>query len=296
MKIEFSGAAQEVTGSKHLIHVNGKKILLDCGMYHGKRKETEEKNKHFSFDPKEISAVILSHAHIDHSGLIPLLVKQGFTGPIYCTHATRDLCQHMLADSAYIQEREAEYLNQKKAKKGEELNPLSPMRLFYLGDTLKHMRRYGEAVEVLNKGIEMDPNNDNPHWSLWLIYVDRGMYKDALREMEKLIEIGGIPGWNASPEEMEEFEIVSKERGWKGGLEWNLDRMIEKAKKEHVSPFLVAQCHVILGHKAEAIRWLERAYSERDMLMPYLNTEAAFDPIRNDPRFAEILKRMGFPK
>jgi TolB-like protein/Tfp pilus assembly protein PilF len=183
-----------------------------------------------------------------------------------------------------------------KAKKGEELDPLSPMRLFYLGDTLKHMRRYDKAIEVLNKGIEMDPNNDNPHWSLWLIYIDSGMYKDALGEMEKLMEIGGFPGWHASLDEMEEFKIVSKERGWKGGLEWNLDRMMEKAKKEHASPFLIAQYHVILGHKAEAIRWLERAYTERDLLMPYLNTEAAFDPIRNDSRFAEILKRMGFPK
>jgi len=183
-----------------------------------------------------------------------------------------------------------------KAKKGEELDPLSPMRLFYLGDTLKHMRRYDEAIEVLDKGIEMDPNNDNPHFSLWLIFIYRGMYKDALIEMEKLMEIGGFPGWHASPEEMEEFKIVSKERGWKGGLEWNLDRMMEKAKKEHVSFFLIAQCHVILGHKAEAIKWLERAYLERDLLMPYLNTEAAFDPIRNDSRFAEILKRMGFPK
>jgi len=119
MKIEFVGAAQEVTGSKHLLHVNGKKILLDCGMFQGKRKKAEEKNKHFTFDPKEIDAVILSHAHIDHSGLLPLLVKQGFKGPIFCTHATRDLCQHMLADSAFIQEREAEYINEKKLKKGE---------------------------------------------------------------------------------------------------------------------------------------------------------------------------------
>ncbi len=182
------------------------------------------------------------------------------------------------------------------AKKGEELNPLSPMRLFFLGDTLKHMRRYDEAIEVLNRGVEMDPNNDNPHFSLWLIYTYRSMYQDALKEMEKLMEIGGFPGWHANPEEMEEFIIVTKERGWKSGLEWNLDRMMEKAKKEHVSPFLIAQCHVILGHKAEAIKWLERAYTERDLLMPYLNTEAAFDPIRYDPRFAEISKRLGFPK
>jgi serine/threonine protein kinase/Tfp pilus assembly protein PilF len=183
-----------------------------------------------------------------------------------------------------------------KAKKGEELDPLSPMRLSYLGDTLRHMRRDDEAIEVLNKAIEMDPNNDNLHWTLWLIYIYKGMYKDAQREMEKLMEIGGFPGWHASPEEMEDFKIISKERGWRGGLGWNLDRMMEKAKKEYVAPMLIAQCHVILGHKDEAIKWLERAHSERDLLMPYLNTDPTFDPIRNDAHFIEILKKMGFPK
>ncbi|MBD3156392.1 MBL fold metallo-hydrolase [Candidatus Peregrinibacteria bacterium] len=121
MKLEFVGAAQEVTGSKHLIKVNGKKILLDCGMFQGRREESAKKNREFGFDPKDIDAVILSHAHIDHSGLLPLLVKQGFQGPIFCTHATRDLCHYMLLDSAYIQERDAEYMNKKKAKKGEPL-------------------------------------------------------------------------------------------------------------------------------------------------------------------------------
>ncbi|MFC1647584.1 MBL fold metallo-hydrolase RNA specificity domain-containing protein [Patescibacteria group bacterium] len=120
MKIEFVGAAQEVTGSKHLIHANGKKILLDCGMFQGRRKEANEKNRNFPFDPAQIDAVILSHAHIDHSGLLPYLVKMGFKGPIYSTFATRDLCQCMLLDSAYIQEREAEYINKKKLKHGEE--------------------------------------------------------------------------------------------------------------------------------------------------------------------------------
>jgi metallo-beta-lactamase family protein len=119
MEIQFVGAAQEVTGSKHLIKVNGKKILLDCGMFQGRRKESAQKNGEFPFDPAEIDAVVLSHAHIDHSGLLPLLVKKGFAGPIFSTHATRDLCQFMLADSAYIQERDAEYINKKNARKGE---------------------------------------------------------------------------------------------------------------------------------------------------------------------------------
>jgi len=122
MKITFAGAAGgDVTGSKHLIEFNGKKILLDCGMFQGRRKEADEKNRCFYFDPKELDAVILSHAHIDHSGLLPYLVKEGFNGPIYSTHATRDLCNYMLIDSAYIQEREFEYLKKKKKNIGETL-------------------------------------------------------------------------------------------------------------------------------------------------------------------------------
>ncbi len=118
MKIHFWGAAREVTGSRHLIEVNGKKILLDCGLFQGRRAEANEKNKNFGFDPKQIDAVILSHSHIDHSGALPYLVKKGFKGPIYSTFATRDLCNYMLMDSAYIQEKDAEYLNRKHKKRG----------------------------------------------------------------------------------------------------------------------------------------------------------------------------------
>ncbi len=121
MKIHFFGAAREVTGSRHLLEVNGKKILLDCGMFQGRRSEERDKNKDFGFDPKEIDAVILSHAHIDHSGNLPNLVKQGFKGHIYCTHPTVELLGYMLRDSAFIQEKEVEYLNEKKKVAGEEI-------------------------------------------------------------------------------------------------------------------------------------------------------------------------------
>lgn len=121
MKLLFRGADREVTGSRHLLEVNGKKILLDCGLYQGHRKDAFEKNKNFQFDPAELDAVILSHAHIDHSGNLPNLVSQGFKGPIYCTHPTADLLNYMLRDSAYIQEKDVEYLNEKKMKAGEEL-------------------------------------------------------------------------------------------------------------------------------------------------------------------------------
>lgn len=122
MKIEFAGAAMGVTGSKHLLHINGKKILLDCGLFQGRRKDAIKKNLNFPFEADSIDALVLSHAHIDHSGAIPLLVKKGFSGPIYCTHATRDLCSIMLRDSAYIQERDAQWLQKKK--KDEVIEPL----------------------------------------------------------------------------------------------------------------------------------------------------------------------------
>ncbi len=113
MKLEFSGAALGVTGSKHLLHVNGHKVLLDCGLFQGHRKQSILANLKFPFDASSIDALILSHAHIDHSGAIPILVKNGFRGPIYCTHPTKDLCEIMLRDSAYIQEKDAEWIKRK---------------------------------------------------------------------------------------------------------------------------------------------------------------------------------------
>ncbi len=117
MQLQFQGAARTVTGSMHVLTVGGKTILLDCGIYHGRRDEANERNSHFPFDPKAISAVVLSHAHIDHSGNLPGLVKQGFRGPIYCTKATQSLCNVMLKDSAYIQEKDASYVNKRNARK-----------------------------------------------------------------------------------------------------------------------------------------------------------------------------------
>ncbi len=111
MKITFHGAAKTVTGSQHLVEVDGKRILLDCGLYQGRRKDMMQRNRNLPFDPATVDAVVLSHAHIDHSGNIPNLVKSGFTGDIICTHATRDLCTPMLLDSGHIQERDAEYAN-----------------------------------------------------------------------------------------------------------------------------------------------------------------------------------------
>jgi metallo-beta-lactamase family protein len=126
MKLKFCGAAGTTTGSQHLLEVNGRRILLDCGLYQGARAQAYEVNCRFPyFDPKTIDAVILSHAHIDHSGNLPNLTLKGFSGNIFTTDATRDLCQIMLADSARIQEGDIDWLNKHRKKNG--MPPVTPI-------------------------------------------------------------------------------------------------------------------------------------------------------------------------
>ncbi len=114
MKLTFWGAARTVTGSMHHVEAGGKRFLLDCGLYQGRRQDAFERNSHFPFQAADIEAVILSHAHIDHSGNLPTLVHNGFSGPIYTTPATIDLCLAMLADSAHLQEKDAEFCNRRR--------------------------------------------------------------------------------------------------------------------------------------------------------------------------------------
>jgi metallo-beta-lactamase family protein len=126
MKISFHGAARTVTGSKHLLTLsNGKRILLDCGMFQGMGKETDAMNRHWGFDPREVDVMVLSHAHIDHSGLIPKLVSDGYQGKIFCTPATRELASVLLEDSAGIQEDDIKYANKIRVSRGQpRLTPL----------------------------------------------------------------------------------------------------------------------------------------------------------------------------
>jgi metallo-beta-lactamase family protein len=121
VKLQFWGAAQTVTGSMHLLEVNGHKILLDCGLFQGRRKHAFERNRVLPFAAADIDAVVLSHAHIDHSGNLPSLVKSGFRGCVYSTSATRDLCAYMLVDSAHIQENDVKYVNKRRRKQGKAL-------------------------------------------------------------------------------------------------------------------------------------------------------------------------------
>ncbi len=124
MQITFFGAAQNVTGSKHLIQSQGYRVLLDCGLFQGRRSEAREQNSELPFEARSINAVIVSHGHADHCGMLPLLVKQGFTGHIYCTNATAEVMRWILLDSAKIQEQDAEYYNN-RLPVGED--PISPL-------------------------------------------------------------------------------------------------------------------------------------------------------------------------
>ncbi len=142
MKIRFHGAARTVTGSQHLLEINGNKLLLECGLFQGPRQETYERNRSFPFNPAEIDAVILSHAHIDHSGNLPHLVKKGYRGPIYTTHATAHLANLMLLDSGNIHESDADFVNKKRARRGEP--PIQPL---YTMEDAAQVAQYFESVD-----------------------------------------------------------------------------------------------------------------------------------------------------
>jgi metallo-beta-lactamase family protein len=141
MKITFHGAAQTVTGSQHLLEINGHSLLLDCGLYQGRREEAQRINKEFEFDCSKLDAVILSHAHIDHSGNLPHLVKRGYDRAIYGTPATKSLCEVMLMDSGKIHESDAAFVNKRRAKRGEP--PVEPL---YTEEDGRQAARFLEAV------------------------------------------------------------------------------------------------------------------------------------------------------
>lgn len=151
MEMTFIGAARTVTGSLHLLEVAGQKFLLECGLYQGHRDEAERINRTFPFKPKDICAVILTHAHLDHSGNLPSLVKRGFSGPIYCVDATKDIASLLLLDSASIQEKDIEYFNKRQA--GRAAPGKEP--LYTVKDAEKTIRQlvgrgYEEAFEPIN--------------------------------------------------------------------------------------------------------------------------------------------------
>jgi metallo-beta-lactamase family protein len=150
MQINFWGAANTVTGSAHYIRANGHTLLLDCGLFQGRRSETYSANRSFRFPPKEVDAVVLSHAHIDHSGNLPNLVSHGFKGPIYATESTKHLCELMLMDSAHIQESDARFVNKRRMKAGKPLvEPLYSSDDAKLAISMFEKRRYDQPFEVI---------------------------------------------------------------------------------------------------------------------------------------------------
>ncbi len=142
MKIAFHGAARTVTGSQHLLTINGNRLLLECGLFQGRRQDTYERNRNFPFTPSSLDAVILSHAHIDHSGNLPHLVKAGFGGRIYTTPATGHLANVMLMDSGHIHELDAAYINKQRQRRGEQ--PIEP--LYTMADA-SQVAQYFEAIQ-----------------------------------------------------------------------------------------------------------------------------------------------------
>jgi len=183
MRINFHGAAQTVTGSQHLLEINGATLLLECGMYQGRREETYFRNQNFPYDPARIDAVILSHAHIDHSGNLPHLIKNGYTGSIYATPATAELADVMLRDSGHIQEADAEFVNKRESRHGgKHVEPLYTMAdAEQVGEHFKPVDyaqpfepvpgvivRFWDAGHILGSaGVSMDIQENGRKFRLW---------------------------------------------------------------------------------------------------------------------------------
>ena len=190
MKITFYGAAQTTTGSMHLVEANGKRILLDCGLYQGHRKEAFEKNRNLPVDPKTIDYVILSHAHIDHSGNLPQLVRQGFRGRVFARQSTTELCDVMLRDSCFLQKRDLEYVNKKRRRQGKKLfeplyeeSDINALMQLFVPTHLHEPREIcrGVTLEFFNAGhilgsalVQLDVRSDHGHNHRLLFSGDLG--------------------------------------------------------------------------------------------------------------------------
>ncbi|MFL0269066.1 MBL fold metallo-hydrolase RNA specificity domain-containing protein [Candidatus Clostridium radicumherbarum] len=229
MNLEFYGAAGCVTGSCHILNVNDKKILLDCGMYQGKDEKERGGNEFFNFNPKDIDYVILSHAHIDHSGRIPLLYKQGFKGQVLCTEVTKDLCSVMLPDSGHIQEMEIEWKNRKRMRQG--LKPLEPLytaKLAELSMYLFYGHSYDEWVEVF-EGFKIRFRDAGHLLGSAMVEL---RIKEANKDEIKLVYSGDIGNKNIpiikDPTLIEEADYVIMETTYGDRLHDNINSEFEQ--------------------------------------------------------------------
>lgn len=228
MKIEFGGAAGCVTGSCHMIKVSGRTILLDCGLYGGKD-ERERGNDIFNFNPKEVDYVILSHAHIDHSGRIPLLFKKGFKGEVICTEATKDLCSVMLPDSGYIAETEIEWKNRKRIRQG--LEPIEPIYTAKIAEISLYLFRavsYDEIIEVFT-GFKIRFRNAGHLLGAAIIelFIEEEGKKDV-----KIVYSGDIGNFNIplikDPTFIEDADYVIMESTYGNRIHDNIDYTLEQ--------------------------------------------------------------------
>jgi len=268
MEIKFIGAAKTVTGSMHLIKTENETFLLDCGLYQGKRKEAFEINRTFDqFDPKEIDFIILSHAHIDHVGNLPTLVKNGFKGNVYSTFATRDLASLLLRDSAHIQEKDVEFVNKKRKKQGKNL--FEP--LYVEKDANEALKRF-IAVNYHNE-FEITPN-------IKITFFDAGHILGSAATFIKINENGTITNLGFTgdlgrdglpilkdPEKIPDVEYLICESTYGGRLHENygdaeaklaeiIKRGIEKKSKIIVPAFSV-------GRTQEVVFTLNKIFDEK---------------------------------
>lgn len=232
MEIQFIGGARTVTGSQHLLQINGKKILLECGLFQGRRKEAFEINRSFKFSPSEIDALILSHAHIDHSGNIPNLAKNGFDGPIYATSATVDLCQVMLRDSVHLQERDVYIVN--KIRKNQNKNPFEP--LYELADVENAMSHF-IGLEY-NKSTEIFPGINLTFQDAGHILGSASILLEVEEELGKKIRFGfsGDIGRHETPiirdpDYLRDLDVLIMESTYGNRLHTHSDEVEEEVAK-----------------------------------------------------------------
>lgn len=271
MKISFYGAAQTVTGSKHLITTEGgKNLLLDCGLFQGRGAETEGLNRHFGFDPSSIDYLILSHAHADHAGNIPQLVKSGYTGPIFATPATIDLCRIMLADSAHIQEYDVQYLNKRRARKHQELlkpiytiedvnqalKQFVPVRLHELMRIDKELSfHFTEAGHILGSACVNLLVNEEKKIKKVFFSGDVGRYNDKILK---------------APEDFPQSDIIIMETTYGNRLHEHTNDAEERLLNIVIDTCVNRKGKVIipafsLGRTQEIVYALDRAHSEGKM-------------------------------
>jgi metallo-beta-lactamase family protein len=231
MNLDFYGAAGCVTGSCHILNVNGKKILLDCGLYQG-RDEKERGNDVFSFNPNEIDYVILSHAHIDHSGRIPLLYKLGFKGKVICSEVTKELCSVMLPDSGHIQEMEVEWKNRKRMRQG--LKPIEPLYTSKMAELSMYLfsgHPYDEWVQVF-EGFKIRFRDAGHLLGSAMIEI---YMKEQNNEEVKLVYSGDIGNKNIpiinDPTLIDEADYVIMESTYGDRLHGNIDSEFEQLVK-----------------------------------------------------------------